>query len=300
MREEQTDSMFQDYVNDLRARRGECPQEEPLVAFQEGALTGDPAAEIEAHLAICGLCQMRLRWIEQCERLEGADIEEPGNWTEIERRGRARFHAFLESQAKKEQKREAKAGILQRMKALLLRPAFAYLLVLALLYPAYQWVFEKPEALVVKEPVKETEIVEVEKPVPSPSRIAEVEKPAPSLGRATLPPSFELRSTERGAGEGRAVVRLSPGDKSFVLTFLAPISELPEFVYNLEVRDSRGQVVTSKKEARAKDWLGNFSLEYNRKLFPPGEYELRVKEVNKKTQAVRREFTFSFTVQNRD
>ena len=287
MREEQTDSMFQDYVNDLRARRGECPQEEPLVAFREGAITGESAVEIETHLAICGLCQMRLRWIEQCERLEGADIEAPDNWAEIERRGRARFHAFLESQAKKEQKREAKAGILQRMKALLLRPAFAYLLVLALLYPAYQWVFQKPEVMVVKEPVKETEIVEVEKPVPS-------------LSMATLPRSFRLRLAERSTGQSLRVVRLSQGDNFFALSFLAPISERPEFVYNLEIRDERGKVVASEQAARAQDPLGNFLVVCNRELFPPGEYELRVKEVNKKTQAVRREFTFSFNVQNRD
>ncbi len=285
--EERADSMFQDYINDLRARRGECPQDEILTSFREGMLTGGPAAEIETHLAICGLCHVRLRWIERCERLEEADIEEPGDWPEIERRGRERFHAFLDSKAKKEQKREAKAGILQRMRALLLSPALAYLLVLALLYPAYKGFFQMPEVLVVKEPVKETEIVEVQ-------------KPAPSLGMATLSRSFELRLAERGAGERRRVVRLHQGDEFFALSFRVPISELPEFVYNLEIRDSQGQVVASEQEARAQDWLGNFSVVCDRELFPPGEYELRVKEVNKKTQAVRNEFTFYFAVRNRD
>lgn len=165
-----------------------------------------------------------------------------------------------------------------KLRAMIAHPALAYLLVLVLLYPAYRGLFRKPEVVTV--PVKE--IVEVEKPTP---------------GATFL--TFKLEEPVRGAGQRLTTVRLAPDEKFFALSFFVPISSRPEFVYEVEVRDSQERVVMADKQARAQDSLGNFSLMCPRDLFSSGKYELRVKEVNKTTQAVRGEFKFSFVVAER-
>lgn len=278
--EERLDSILQDYINDRRMRRGGCPNGETLVAFQEGTLAAEATDKIQAHVEACGFCQRKLRLLHKFDECEQAEFHEPPDWPEIERRTRDRFYAFLASQAKKKRVHEAGKGFWVKVKAVCAHPALAYLLVLALLYPAYRGLFRKPE--VVREPVRVREVVQVEKP---------------AFDIATLR-AFELKSPERTATGGRAVVRLSPDEAHFVLSFFVPISERPEFVYDVEIRDRQGQLVAAEKAARAQDELGNFLLVCRRELFSPGEYELQVKEVNKMTQAVRREFSFSFTVES--
>jgi hypothetical protein len=280
--EERMDSLIEDYVNHLRVRRGDCPSEETLCAFHEGTLTADLASSAQKHTGMCSQCQIRIELIKKFERHSHAEIGEISGWPEIEMRGQQRFYSFLGSRVKKEQEQKTKTGLIDRLKAVLVHPAFAYLVTLVLLYPAYLGLFRNPET--VKETVREKELVEVE-------------KPEPAISIATLH-TIKLQLAERGAGSGRSAVRLSEDEPFFALAFFVPISERPEFIYDLEVRDEQGRVVAAEEAARPQDYLGNFLLVCSRELFPPGKYELRVKEINKRAQSTRREFRFSFVVEN--
>jgi hypothetical protein len=258
-------------------QRGQCPEQERLVAFQKGTLADELAGKVKAHVELCSLCQKELRVLEKFERwAEAVEIEEPADWPEIERRGRERFSAFLELRAKKKREPEPAPGIWKKVRAALAHPALAYLLLAALAYPAYRGLFRKPE--VVTRVVPEKQIVE---------------KPALDVALLRI---FKLKAAERAPGQGLSIVQLRPDESLFALSFFVPISEQPEVVYDVEIRDQQGRLVAMERSARPRDRLGNFLLVCRRDLFSPSEYELQVKEVNKTTQAVTRTFSFLFTV----
>jgi hypothetical protein len=122
-----------------------------------------------------------------------------------------------------------------------------------------------------------------------------VEVAKPALDIAAVP-RLELKLAERAAFGGPPIVQLAPDEKFFAVSFFVPIRERPEFVYDLAIHNSEGQLVAAKKAVRAQDEFGNFFLVCRRELFSPGEYELQVKEVNTKTQETKRGFRFPFTV----
>jgi hypothetical protein len=223
------------------------------------------------------MCLLNLHRLERFGQIGEADEEAlPPDWPEIERRGRERFYSYLESRTKKEQPQTPKKSFWAKVRAMIAHPALAYLLVLALLYPAYRGFFQKPEIRVVRE--KET-----------------VEVPKPPLDMAALR-TFELKAPERAGGQGPSVVRVSPDEPFFALTFFVPISERPELVYDVEIRDSQNHVVAEQKDARATDRLGNFLFVCRRELFLPGQYLLRVREVNRTMGAATIQAIFPFTV----
>jgi hypothetical protein len=268
----------QDFINYVRTKRGPCPDDETLIAFREDALPSDQAQRIEAHVRLCGTCQVAIEMLKRFDACVAGDLPEPPDWPEVEKRSRERFYAFLKQQRASLPERQSFWG---KLKGVFLHPAFAYLLLAAMAYPAYRGLFGKPEA--VKEVVKEPKLVEVEKP---------------GLDIATLS-TFEPRPADRAAVEGPGVVRLAADERFFALSFFVPISERPEFIYEVEIRNRQGQLVAGEKAARPQDELGNFLLVCRRELFSSGEYELRVQEVNKTTQTVTRTFSFSFTVLER-
>jgi hypothetical protein len=274
----------QEFINYLRKKRGPCPDDDTLIAFYERTLSPDQAERIQAHVHLCGTCQVAMEMLERYDQCQAEELPLPPDWPEIERRSRERFYAFLKSQKVSSPARvsfwERLRGVfLQLVRNVVWHPALAYLLVLALAYPAYRGLFRKPE--VVTKVVPQKEIVEVEKP---------------ALGIEAVTDFVELKSPERAASAGPSIVRLRPDKPSFALSFSVPISERPEFVYDVEVRDSQGRVVAAEKAAQPRDELGNFLFVCRRELFSPGRYELQVKEVNKTTQAVTRTFSFLFTV----
>jgi hypothetical protein len=267
------ESLEQDFINYLRTKRGPCPENETLVAFHELTLPADQSHEVQAHVRLCGTCQLAMQMLERFDESVAEEVSLPPDWPEIEQRGRERFSAFLESRKPSLQK---KPSFWDKLRGMVLRPAFAYLLLAALAYPAFRGLFGKPEVVTVRE----KEFVEVAKP---------------TLDIAAIP-KLELKLAERAAFGGPPIVQLAPDDNLFAVSFFVPIRERPEFVYDLEFHDSQGQLVTAKKAVRAQDELGNFFLVCRRELFSPGKYELQVREVNTKTQKVMREFRFPFRV----
>ncbi len=263
----------QEFISYLRRKRGPCPEHETLIAFQQQTLTPDQTEKIQAHVELCGTCQLA---IEMLHRFNSNQPAESVDASEGQRRSRERFLAFLKSQRAPSAE---KPWFWEKLRSVFLHPAFAYLLLLALAYPAYKGLFQKPQA--VREVIKEEVPVEVLRP---------------ALDVTSLP-AFNLQSAERAAGRTGTRIRLSPEQPFFALEFFVPVSGRPEFLYTLEVHDSQGRLVATERTVRPRDQLGSFLVVCRRELFSPGQYELRVREVDKATQAVRRKFTFSFTVE---
>ncbi|GEM_PF-5784889 len=267
-----------DFIDYLRQKRGPCPDDETLIAFHEQKLPADHAKRIETHLTLCTTCQDAIRVLQRFDECQSETLPEPPEWPDVSQRLRSRFHAFLEQQ-KPARPESTSTSFWNRIKNIALHPALAYLLIAALLYPAYRGLFGKPQ--VVTKIVPQKEIVTVEKP---PVDIATV-------------PRVELKAGIRAAGASPPSIRLSPEVPFFILAFFVPVSERPEFVYRVEIYDRGGELIARQAEARPQDRLGNFLLLCRRDLFSPGEYELRVEEVNRTTQAVRRTFRFSFVME---
>jgi hypothetical protein len=265
----------EDFIDYVRRKRGPCPENDALIAYQEQTLSSDQAEPITAHVRFCGSCQLGLQMLERYERLETEELPEPPNWPDVEKRSRERFAAFLKQQPAPAPERPS---FFDRLRSVFLHPAVAYVLLAALAYPAYRGLFGEPK--VVREVIKEPQIVEVEKPTPDIAALR----------------TFELRLPERAVSQGITTVRLAPDDRFFALAFFAPISERPELVYDVEIHDSQGRLVAEEKAARPQDQLGNFLLVCRRELFSSGAYELQVKEMNTTTQVLAREFKFLFTV----
>lgn len=273
----------QELINYLRTERGPCPDDETLIGFHEGQLPPGEVERIRVHVGLCGSCQVAMETLDRFDQCQAGELPEAPDWPVVERRSRDRFAAFLKSQRVDARERPSfweklRAVVLQPVRRVSVAQAVAYLLVLALAYPAYRGLFGKPEVVTRVGPEKP--IVELEKP---------------SFAIVALK-TFELRLPERAPRQEPSVLQLNPDEPLVGLSFFVPISERPEFVYDVEIRDGRGQVVAAEKAVRSQDEFGNFLLVCRRDLFSLGEYELHVSEENKTTQAVRREFSFSFAV----
>jgi hypothetical protein len=128
--------------------------------------TPDETEQVQAHVQLCGSCQVAIEMLERFEQCLAGELPEPPDWPKVERRSRKRFYAFLESQKPSPPGPsfwETLRGVFswETLKIVFSPPGLAYLLVLALAYPAYLGLFRKPE--VVREVIKEPQIVEVEK-----------------------------------------------------------------------------------------------------------------------------------------
>jgi hypothetical protein len=275
----------QEFINYVRRKRGPCPDSETLIAFQQKALPLDQAEGIQSHVQLCGSCQVAMEMLERFEQAQAGELPEPPDWPKIERRSRQRFRAFLENQKVSSPVRpslwEQLTAMLswENLKIVFLHPALAYLLVVALAYPAYRGLFRQPEVVTVTVPEKQ---------------IVEVEKPGPDMANLT---PVALKAPERAPpGEGPSVVRLKPDQPFVELAFQSPVSGSPRVVSDLEFYDSHGQVVSALKAVRPRDEYGNFILRCRRELFKPGRYELRVRVIDKSTQTVRAVDRFPFLV----
>ncbi len=170
------------------------------------------------------------------------------------------------------------AALFEPVGTLFLKPAVAYFLILLLIYPAYQGAFRKPQ--IVKEVIKEKEIVEVPKSMNEIGTTREF-----SLGAGAI----------RNAGEEKPIV-VSGRDAYFTLSFFVPIEAVPNFRYDLQIRRSHGELVGEQKEIVSRDGLGNFSVVCSKQLFKNGDYVLKVFKVDRASSAVKNEYTFNFRI----
>lgn len=154
------------------------------------------------------------------------------------------------------------------LRPLTLSPLPAYLLALILLYPAYLGIFGAAE---LRERVKALE--------------------APQLLDAPLALDTE---SERGAGLGSLRVERSRGRA--LLTFFVPISA-GQYRYQVELLTGRDRLFV-ERDARSFDGRGSFALLIPEKTLEPGEYEVRVEELEKASGARVSLFSFPFRIEN--
>ncbi len=228
----------------LKARRGECPSSDELLQYQQNSLTLEQLAQVKQHIDSCGFCDAIVTGLTQFDLAVTEKPKQSMPWMVTVR------HFFLQ-------------------------PAVAYLVALALLYPAYVGIFRNP--------------VVVEK-------IIKVPAPIQGVGSAE---DFDLgEGTVQRSGTPSPVpdqiIRISAEEKFFILDFFVPVR--PDRRYEMQITDDKGEQIAAGK-VTCRDRLGNFSLVCSRELFPAGTYLLTVKELDQSTQQVYDEYLFRFRVQ---
>jgi hypothetical protein len=163
---------------------------------------------------------------------------------------------------------DAKASFIRRLPRVLLTPAFAYSVVLALLVPAYLGISHLRASRTAADADRRALVV------PSPAPVAPV-RPA-ELG---TPKSLHLGGGQvRGEG---AVSRLTieESDDFVLLSFLAPTRSDPNVMYQATLVDAGGRTVAVKKPLESTDGRGSFTLVCASGLLAQGDYVLSVSQV---------------------
>src|SRR5437763_1729254 len=84
-------SLQDDLARLIRTTRGDCPGDDELDNYFRGILKGKYRSDLSSHIELCGICQTRLKRLEDFERaLVQADSESPG-WTSAEKRLRRKI-----------------------------------------------------------------------------------------------------------------------------------------------------------------------------------------------------------------
>jgi hypothetical protein len=224
----------------MKAGRGDCPASEELVNFQQLSLPAEEMARIKRHIEGCGICDRIVQGLTEFDEVTRKDPEGI-KWS-------------------------------SRLLHFMLNPAVAYLVALALLYPAYRGIFHSS-----------TEVVETmeeqKQQVDSASDF--------DLGEGTL---------QRGIGATPSVekvISIPKEERFFILNLFIPVRS--DLSYKMEVQDEKDAVI-STTDVQSRDRLGNFSIVCTRELFPPGSYRIRIQELDPKTRQPLAEYLFRFKV----
>lgn len=234
------DTNFEEQIRDSyrekTADRSDCPAPDDLVRYHHRELSPEEMLRIQQHVSVCGFCD--------CEVA-----------------GLAEFNSVASSVLQPDE--SSRKGILIRF---LLHPAFAFAIVLALLYPAYRGLFTAG---------------------PASQKIVD---------RAGSAMDFDLgqgSATRSTSPDKEAVVVLSRAERFFILTFFVPVRSA--YRYEMEIRNEEGKVVDSEI-IRSRDPLGNFSVVAASSQFPDGRYSLTVKEIEPAAGTVKDQYHFQFRV----
>lgn len=269
-----------EYIRYLRDRKGVCPDDRALTAYGHDQLNGSEMTHLQEHVSVCGICQATLRIMREDENPEGTTAPEvTGDWSAIERKLDQRFAAFLRQREKPSPPNAVfQSGFIAGLKRLVLSPVLAYILVIAMMYPAYRGLFQK-------KPVEPGE-----KPEPIP--IHEVTPPTrPGI---VSTPQLSLEPQTRGGGGGDDTLSLRKTDAYFTISFFVPLRKSRDLQYDVQIKSRSGAVISEEKSATSFDGLGNFILLCPSELFREGRYSLHVLERQVSTGASKREFRFDF------
>jgi anti-sigma factor ChrR (cupin superfamily) len=154
----------------------------------------------------------------------------------------------------------------ERSASWLASPVPAYVLVLLMAYPAYL-------GLIGLGGLRQ--------------RLENLESPA-----LLAPPIAVKSARERGRQEPRLAIEQSGGHR--VVTFFIPIAD-ERYLYRVELT-RRGNRVFYEDDARSFDGIGTFALYLPDGALAPGDYELRVEEVDKQSGKVVNVIEFAFNV----
>jgi hypothetical protein len=264
----------------IRRRKGACPETDTLTRFLAGGLSDEEAKKVKSHISACGVCDLVVEKMKGFEEVAAHDAPPRARAYAVERR-------ILESL--KRSKPEEDAGVpvgtenvIDRLKYAadllfwyLRRPAFAYLVALALVYPAYRGLRPRPQA-----------------PPPRPSAVEAPTTPSPPL---VMVPAVRLELERvRGGGGQNKVARLAPNDNAFELGFPAPTRA--GYSYLAEITHERGGAVVTRMQLPPNQ-AGYFNLVFDRRPFDPGAYTLSVFETRSYAPGSERQESVKLVVQ---
>lgn len=222
--------MHEDPLERLKSswqKNEDCPSSEELTAFHEKSLEAEAMNKISNHVARCGMCDLAVTSLK--------DFDNSG--TQTEHKGlRFIFHSAW-------------------------KPAFAFLLALALLYPAYLGVSRK-----------------LEPPRPTP-QYEPTQVPENAAGSATV---FDLgeAGSKRGPKTPRVhEIALKPKQAYIILNFYLPVRR--DHSYKMEIQRADRNMVLASHEIEAGDAIGNFSIVVSRSLLADGDYRMLISESEK-------------------
>jgi hypothetical protein len=245
----------------LRRQKGHCPETDTLNRFLAGDLPEGEAEKVKSHISACGVCDLLVEKMKRFEEVAAHDAPPTARAYAVERK-------ILESLKHSEPGEDARLpvgteSVVDRLKHAtgqlfwyLRRPAFAYIVALALVYPAYRGLRPRPQA-----------------PPPRLAAVEAAKTPSPPL---VMVPATRLELERvRGGGDQNKTARLAPNDSAFELGF--PVATRTGYSYFAEIRHEKtGAAVTRMQLPSSR--AGYFNLVLDRKPFDSGAYTLKVFE----------------------
>ena len=219
---------------------------EKLVVYLEESekLTLVETTTIEKHLKSCDLCQ------EELETLKNVNLELKALENK-EKLKLAEETSFLKKIAE---------GLIWLVR----RPAFAYIIILLLAYPAARWIFRKPPTGMLPIPKVASERVHI------------------------------LSEQTRLTTEPTSVFRSEKDNKVRVGMLFWP--DLDRNSYELFINTESGQTIFYQKDFTGFGEQGFFQLVLNADSIPDGKYVLILRETNKKDSSISSETYFPFNL----
>jgi hypothetical protein len=248
-----------------------CEQRELLLWFAAGTLSGEEAAVAEKALATCERCQEAFR----LDRLLAESARTPAlsavelldlatssrqDLSHVPEADRA-IVSILRAVDAEEAEREASwLGKLRGLadRTVSLSPAWAYLLVLLLAYPAYR-------GLTV---------------------------PGFGGGPRLLSQPVALGDLARAASGEAGLVRAGADS---VVTIFVPVD--PAYRYALVIEDGSGRIVYREDHASPFDGIGTFAILLPAGSLPPGTYEILVDELEGPGKTPQNVYRFTFSLE---
>ncbi|MBN1415671.1 MAG: zf-HC2 domain-containing protein [Bacteroidales bacterium] len=198
--------------------------------------------QIKNHLAVCPECQKELEIL-----------------TEVNR--------SLDTQPAESQLSGIIESILSFFSQLFLKPAFAYILVLLLLYPAWLGIFRKND------------------------RPMQVNK------AVNIKDHFVLKqNNQRGYTNRQNVFELADTKGLFTLSFHLPDVDKKDFTYKARIIDEKNNVKWQTSDLQFIDDYGNVLLLLNNSNFRTGPYTLIIDQKNTETGQTADEYTYVFKI----
>jgi len=246
-----------------------------LVLFAEAprSLDAPERKNIEAHLSECTNCREELKLLQGLESTLTQD----------------------KAPVKKKENSDWLSNFFLNLKNTLfpvvLKPAFAYFLVLLLAYPAWQGL-QKPGTAEMQSASSGQEVTTAKTQSAGPGQ--EDTTPNPFFIQQVL----SLQAGDTRGGEEENELSLYDSNEELALIFMVEITAEPNIRYDLEIFSDAGVSVIKDENIKSMRGHGVFHLNLPPGFLDPGAYTLKVYEIDTQTGRLMDTYSFSFNLHN--
>ena len=212
------------------------PEKLVLYAESRSELNKDELAAIESHLEQCKRCQEELQIVNNVN--DALRSERKSHWF------RTLFNKLEE-----------------KIPKFMVKPAFAYIVILLLLYPAWLGIFRE---------------------------LRSFEPSVAGQNYALSPLDTRSELTEEN------VIKISPPTDEFSLSFTIPILSSEHIRYDAVILNAEKKRIWRKTDIKSIDEYGSFLLICHRRFFKEGAYTLIIQEIDIRRNQKQNEFVFAF------